>query len=175
MSCEIGSKRIEGGVMVKKQLSHVDSSGKLRMVDVSRKQTSRRSAQASCTVFTDADIPAPGTATHALDVLHAARIAGIQAAKQTANLIPLCHPISLDDIQVDVTKNAQGVSIQSTVVTVHHTGVEMEALTACAVAALSVVSSLLDLDPTAHIEDLVLLRKTGGKSGDWGRLVNDSV
>jgi cyclic pyranopterin phosphate synthase len=160
--------------MVKKQLSHVDSSGKLRMVDVSGKRTSRRSAQASCVVITEVEIPAPGTATHALDVLHAARIAGIQAAKQTANLIPLCHPLSLDDIQVDITKNARGVSIESTVVTVHHTGVEMEALTACAVAALSVVCSLQEIDPSARIEDLVLLRKTGGKSGDWGRLVSTS-
>ena len=116
--------------MVRKQLSHVDSSGKLRMVDVSRKRATRRSAQASCEVLTDAEIPSPGTATHALDVLHAARIAGIQAAKQTANLIPLCHPLSLDDIQVDITRNSRGVSIQSMVVTVHHTGVEMEALTA---------------------------------------------
>ena len=121
--------------MVKKQLSHVDSSGKLRMVDVSSKRATRRSAQASCVVVTQAEIPAPGTATHALDVLHAARIAGIQAAKQTANLIPLCHPLSLDDIQVDITPNPNGVSIESSVVTVHHTGVEMEALTACAVAA----------------------------------------
>jgi cyclic pyranopterin phosphate synthase len=158
--------------MAKKQLSHVDSSGKLRMVDVSAKQATRRTAQASCVVRTDAEIPAPGTATHALDVLHAARIAGIQAAKQTANLIPLCHPLSLHDVQVDVTKIAHGVNIQSTVVTVDHTGVEMEALTACAVAALSVVSSLLDLDPTARMDDLVLLRKTGGKSGEWGRLVD---
>ena len=158
--------------MVKKQLSHVDSSGKLRMVDVSAKRASRRSAQARCVVITEAEIPAPGTATHALDVLHAARIAGIQAAKQTANLIPLCHPLSLDDIQVDIAQNPNGVSIESMVVTVHNTGVEMEALTACAVAALSVVCSLHDIDPSARIENLVLLRKTGGKSGDWGRLVN---
>ena len=168
----MNSRQMKGVVMVKKQLSHVDSSGKLRMVDVSGKRATRRTAQASCVVRTNAEIPAPGTATHALDVLHAARIAGIQAAKQTANLIPLCHPLSLDDIHVDITKNENGVSIQSMVVTVHHTGVEMEALTACAVAALSVVSSLLDLDPTARIEDLVLLRKTGGKSGEWGRLVD---
>jgi len=94
------------------------------------------------------------------------------AAKQTAQLIPLCHPLNLDDIQVDVLINEHGVEIQSSVATVHQTGVEMEALTACAVAALSLLTSLLTVDHSARMDDLVLLRKSGGESGDWGRQVH---
>ncbi len=94
------------------------------------------------------------------------------AAKQTAQLIPLCHPVNLDDIQVDVLINEHGVEIQSSVATVHQTGVEMEALTACAVAALSLLTSLLAVDHSARMDDLVLLRKRGGESGDWGRQVH---
>jgi cyclic pyranopterin phosphate synthase len=109
-----------------------------------------------------------------VDPLHVARLAGIQAAKQTANLIPLCHPLDLNEIQVEVIPNEQYIAISATVAAVHRTGVEMEALTACAFAALSIVSSVVGVDPNAWIDDIVLLRKSGGKSGDWGRLVETS-
>ena len=107
-----------------------------------------------------------------VDPLHAARLAGIQAAKQTSNLIPLCHPLDLNQIQVDVAAAEGGFEVSSMVVTVNRTGVEMEALTACAFAALSLVTSLLDVDPSARIDELVLERKSGGKSGEWGRQVS---
>lgn len=152
--------------------SHVDAAGKLRMVDVSLKPATRRTSQASCLVVTDVDVA--GLKTDDIEPIHASRIAGIVAAKQTATLIPLCHPLNISDVQVDVSPAAQGLLIQAEVVTVDHTGVEMEALVACALTALSIVSSLLVDDPSAHIEDLVLLKKTGGKSGEWGRLVPPS-
>jgi cyclic pyranopterin phosphate synthase len=156
----------------KKPLSHVDSAGKLRMVDVTGKRSTLRRAHASCVVRTVADIGALGQRNDGVDPVHASRLAGIQAAKQTANIIPLCHPLNLNDIHVDIVANSQCIEISATVAAQHRTGVEMEALTACAFAALSIISSLVDLDPNAQIDDLVLLRKSGGKSGDWGRLVD---
>jgi cyclic pyranopterin phosphate synthase len=153
-----------------KPFTHVDTSGKLRMVDVSNKTPTRRTSHASCLVVTDVDVT--GRTFKELDPVHAARIAGILAAKQTATLIPLCHPINISDVQVDVTPVPKGLEIHAKIVTVDQTGVEMEALLACAMSALSIVSSLLGDDPSAHVEDLALLEKSGGKSGDWGRLVN---
>jgi cyclic pyranopterin phosphate synthase len=155
---------------VEKPFSHVDGDGKLRMVDITGKRPTLRKARASCTVRTVAGVV--GKVVNGLDVVHAARLAGIQAAKQTANLIPLCHPLNLSEIRVDILPNAVGVEVQTTVVTVHRTGVEMEALTACAFAALSVMNSLVEEDPHSRMEDLVLLRKSGGKSGEWGRSVD---
>jgi cyclic pyranopterin phosphate synthase len=153
-----------------KPFTHVDTSGKLRMVDVSNKTPTRRTSHASCLVVTDVDVT--GRTFKELDPVHASRIAGILAAKQTATLIPLCHPINISDVQVDVTPVPKGLEIHAKIVTVDQTGVEMEALLACAMSALSIVSSLLGDDPSAHVEDLALLEKSGGKSGDWGRLVN---
>jgi cyclic pyranopterin monophosphate synthase len=152
-----------------KPFTHVDVAGKLQMVDVSKKTATRRTAQASCLVVTDVDLFTRDAGE--IDPIHASRIAGILGAKQTATLIPLCHPLNISDVQVDVTPAPNGLAIQATVVTVDLTGVEMEALVACSMTALSIVSSLLDVDASAHIEDLVLLKKSGGKSGDWGRLV----
>ncbi|MGA2295430.1 MAG: cyclic pyranopterin monophosphate synthase MoaC [Acidimicrobiales bacterium] len=154
--------------------THVDSAGKLRMVDVSRKRPSKRQALASCVVTTVADVSTLGLSRNGVDPLHAARLAGIQGAKQTSNLIPLCHPLNVDQIHVEVVVRPGQIAISATVGATHRTGVEMEALTACAIAALSIVGSLRRVDPNAQIDDLVLLRKTGGKSGDWGRLVDDS-
>jgi cyclic pyranopterin phosphate synthase len=151
------------------EFSHVDGSGKIRMVDVSDKPSTRRSASAACVILTTADLSGDNPEFEGLEMVHSARLAGILAAKQTAQLIPLCHPLNLDDIQVDVLANAHGVEIRSSVATVHQTGVEMEALTACAVAALSLLTSLLAVDRRARMDDLVLLRKSGGRSGDWGR------
>ena len=151
------------------EFSHVDASGKIRMVDVSDKPTTRRSATAGCLILTSADLSSRGSGSDGLEMIHSARLAGILAAKRTALLIPLCHPLNLDDIQVEVSATAGGVEIRSSVTTVHQTGVEMEALTACAVTALSLLTSLLATDRHARMEDLVLLKKSGGRSGDWGR------
>ncbi len=151
--------------------THLDGDGRLRMVDVSDKSPTRRSAQASCVVRSTVDVfSLPATAS-GLDPVFAARLAGIQAAKRTAQLIPLCHPLNLNDVQVEVTSEEVGVLVRSTVVTVNRTGVEMEALTACAFAALSLVNALVVLDERAAFEDLVLESKTGGKSDDWGRQI----
>jgi cyclic pyranopterin monophosphate synthase len=154
-----------------KPFSHLDAKGKLRMVDVSRKSPTRRKSHASCHVTTTVNVFDKKTEADEVDLVHAARIAGILAAKQTSQLIPLCHPLNISDVKVDVTPTSVGLEIHAKVVTVDLTGVEMEALVACAVTALSIVSSLLAEDPLARVEDLVLLRKSGGKSGDWGRLV----
>lgn len=151
------------------EFSHVDEGGKIRMVDVTDKPSTRRSAVAQCQIVTSADLSGAATGSDAPAMIHSARLAGILAAKQTAQLIPLCHPLNLDDIQVDVIDTADGVTIQSSVATIHQTGVEMEALTACAVAALSLQASLLAIDPRVRMDDLVVLRKSGGRSGDWGR------
>jgi cyclic pyranopterin monophosphate synthase len=152
-----------------KPFAHVDAGGKLRMVDVSKKAPTRRTSHASCVVVTPLDLT--GRMFEGFDPIHASRVAGILAAKQTATLIPLCHPLSISDVQVDVVPVSNGLEIHAKIVTVDQTGVEMEALVACAMTALSVVSSLLGEDPSAHVEDLILLKKSGGKSGDWGRLV----
>ncbi len=157
--------------MDQKRFSHVDGTGKMRMVDVSRKRATLRNAQASCVVRTQVDPWSLVAGADGVDPLHAARLAGIQAAKQTSTLIPLCHPLNLEQVLVEVTPDDSGFTVTSSVVTVNRTGVEMEALTACAFAGLSLVTSLLDRDPLASIDDVVLERKSGGKSGDWGRQV----
>ena len=156
------------------QFSHVDKRGRLRMVDISEKSPTQRRAVASCVVHTIVDITTLAPHASGVDPLHAARLAGIQAAKQTSSLIPLCHPLDLNDIHVEVTPGPSEVTVVATVAALHRTGVEMEALTACAVAGLSVLNSLVDADPHARMDDLVLLRKSGGKSGPWGRLVASS-
>lgn len=161
--------------MAEKRFSHVDGTGKMRMVDVSRKRPTLRTAQASCVVHTTALDIADVSHPDGIDPLHAARLAGIQAAKQTANLIPLCHPLDLNQILVDVTATSGGFMVSATIVTVSRTGVEMEALTACAVCALSLIGSIKRTDPNARIDDLVIDRKSGGKSGDWGRDVAPST
>jgi cyclic pyranopterin phosphate synthase len=157
--------------MAEQQFSHLDGDGKLRMVDITSKEATLRVAQASCLVVSRIDAASLGPSANGFDVIHAARLAGIQAAKRTAELIPLCHPLNLNDIKVDVLAHPQGLEIRAEVVTVNRTGVEMEALTACSFAALSIVSSLVEADPDVRFEELVLLRKSGGKSGDWGRSV----
>jgi cyclic pyranopterin phosphate synthase len=142
------------------------------MVDVTNKRATKRRAFASCVVDTVADVTSLEPNSTGVDPWHAARLAGIHAAKRTSWLIPLCHPLSLSDIHVEVTPHDGRVEISATVTALERTGVEMEALTACAVAALSVIDSLLELDPLARMDNLVLLSKSGGKSGPWGRLVD---
>jgi cyclic pyranopterin monophosphate synthase len=151
-------------------LTHLDGRGRARMVDVSAKARTRRLAMARCVVVTTTEATAAlAERRTGLDVIETARVAGVQAAKQTAALIPLCHPILVDRVKVEIALRPGRVEIGATAEIVERTGVEMEALTACAISALSVVKAALDLDPGAHVEDLTLWRKTGGRSGDWER------
>ena len=151
--------------------SHVDGNGRLRMVDVSRKRRSLRKAWARCLVVTDVKLVNIECRPDGLNVEHVARVAGVLAAKRTAEIIPLCHTLHLSDVNVELVELETGVEVSSSVIATESTGVEMEALTACAFAALSILDALRALDPDARIDDLVLLRKEGGKSGSWGRLV----
>ena len=108
-------------------------------------------------------------ASDGLNVVEGARFAGIQAAKQTSSLIPLCHPIRIDGVRVDVTVDVHRIEISAITEIVERTGVEMEALTACAVAALTLVTALIEVDPEASVEELTLWHKSGGRSGNWER------
>jgi cyclic pyranopterin phosphate synthase len=155
-----------------RKFTHITGSGKAKMVDVSRKRPSKRRASASCLVRTTAPNDALSSSSNGVDQTLVAQLAGIMAAKKTAELIPLCHPVGLGAIEVELTWVEVGVEITATISAVDRTGVEMEALTACAIAALSVIDSIVDVDPNAQMDDLVLLSKSGGKSGPWGRLVD---
>jgi len=157
--------------MADPSFSHLDGDGKIKMVDVTDKEPTRRTAEASAAVITSATFASLETSPNGFDPIFGARLAGIQAAKRTANLIPLCHPLTLHDVQVHIAPLEGGYEVRTQVVTVNRTGVEMEALTACSFAALALVSSLIGADPQARFEDVVLLRKSGGRSGDWGRMV----
>jgi len=151
--------------------THLDSAGHARMVDVTEKQPTARSATASGFVRCSARVVAAlrdGT-TPKGDVLAVARIAGIQAAKRTAELLPLAHVIGVHGAQVDLEIVDDGVQIEATVRTADRTGVEMEAFTAVSVTALALVDMVKGLDKSITIENIALLRKTGGKSGDWVR------
>jgi cyclic pyranopterin phosphate synthase len=154
--------------------SHINAEGKLRMVDVSNKRPTRRQAQASCRVLTVADIDALEPRRDGLDPRHAARVAGVLAAKRTSELIPLCHSLNLNDVDVEIVTREGRVDISATVTATQRTGVEMEALSACALAALTIVNALRRMDPNARVDDLALLRKEGGRSGTWGRTVPNS-
>jgi cyclic pyranopterin phosphate synthase len=153
------------------KFTHIASDGRARMVDVSDKRPSKRRATAQCLVRTTASRETLVATADDLDPMLSAKLAGIMAAKRTSDLIPLCHPLQLGTIDVELAWEKDGVSISATIAAVDRTGVEMEALTACAIAALSIIGSLIHVDPTAQIDDLVLLSKTGGKSGAWGRSV----
>jgi cyclic pyranopterin monophosphate synthase len=149
-----------------KKLSHYDEAGKASMVDVSAKQDSRRTATASAFVELSAAVLAALPSNPKGNPLEVARIAGIQAAKRTSELIPMCHPLSLThvDVQADVAEG--GVRITATAATTGPTGVEMEALTAATVAALTVYDMTKALDKGIVIRNVQLESKTGGKSGD---------
>jgi cyclic pyranopterin phosphate synthase len=140
------------------------------MVDVMSKALTRRVALARCAVVTEADaVKVLAEAPDGLNVVEGARFAGIQAAKQTSSLIPLCHPIRIDGVRVELTVDAHRIEISAVTEIVERTGVEMEALTACAVAALTLVAALIDVDPHASVEELTLWHKSGGRSGNWER------
>jgi cyclic pyranopterin phosphate synthase len=156
------------------KLSHVDAEGRARMVDVSSKEESHRVARAAGTIrMKAATLDAiRGNQIAKGDVLGVARLAGVMAAKRTAELIPLCHPLPLHDIDVRLTLDANlpGIRVEATSQTVARTGVEMEAMTAVAVALLTVYDMAKAIDREMVIGDIVLLAKTGGKSGPWSRL-----
>jgi cyclic pyranopterin monophosphate synthase len=152
-------------------LSHLDADGRARMVDVGRKERTARTARAACLVVCSpetARMVAAGELPKG-DVGAVARIAGIQAAKRTADLLPLCHSIALTAVDVDVTMDAQAgeISVVATARATDRTGVEMEALTAAAVAALAVYDMVKSVERGAVITNLRLLEKTGGQGGDW--------
>jgi cyclic pyranopterin phosphate synthase len=151
------------------KLSHYDSAGRARMADVSAKQATRREAVASAFVAMSPDVVAALSRNPKGDPLEVARIAGIQAAKRTAELIPMCHPVPLTNVDLDVEVTVTGVAIRAVARTTAVTGVEMEALTAAAIAALTVYDMCKALDKGIEIQHVVLESKSGGKSGDYAR------
>jgi cyclic pyranopterin phosphate synthase len=151
------------------KLSHFDESGQAVMVDVGAKQPSRRTATASAFVELSAAVLAALPDNPKGDPLEVARFAGIQAAKRTSELIPMCHPLALTHIDVQAQIHGTGVRITATAATVGPTGVEMEALTAAAVAALTIYDMTKALDKSIVIRNIQLESKSGGKSGDYAR------
>jgi cyclic pyranopterin phosphate synthase len=151
------------------RLSHYDEAGQASMVDVSGKQPTRRTATASAFVELSAEVIQALPANPKGNPLEVARFAGIQAAKRTAELIPMCHPLRLTHVDVQAVIEGDGVLITATVATVGVTGVEMEALTAASVAALTVYDMTKALDKAIVIRNVQLESKTGGKSGDYAR------
>jgi cyclic pyranopterin phosphate synthase len=153
------------------RLTHVDETGAARMVDVSEKQASRREAVATGRVLVSPTVVAllRGEGVPKGDALGVARVAGIMAAKRTPDLVPLCHPLAISGVTVDLVVTDEAVEITATVRTTDRTGVEMEALTSVSVAALTVVDMVKAVDKAAVITDVRVETKTGGKSGDWSR------
>jgi cyclic pyranopterin monophosphate synthase len=152
-----------------KKLSHYDGAGRARMIDVSGKSATRREAEASAFVAMKPDVLAALPTNPKGDPLEVARIAGIMAAKRTAELIPMCHPLPLARVDVDVRVCENGVAITSKVATTAETGVEMEALVAVSVSALTVYDMCKGADKSIEIREIVLERKSGGKSGEYRR------
>ena len=154
-----------------KKLSHINEDGNAHMVDVSDRAITQRSARASGKVVLSKSVLsliAEGK-TPKGDVLATARIAGIMGAKKTPELIPLCHPISISSVNVDLEIVADGVKIYSTVTISDRTGVEMEALTAVSIAALTIIDMTKALDPGATITNVQVDEKDGGRNGHWKR------
>jgi len=151
------------------KLSHYDKAGRARMVDVSGKSASKREAEASGFVAVRPAVLAALPSNPKGDPLEVARIAGIMAAKRTSELIPLCHPLPLARVDVDVRVCENGFAVASKVTTTAETGVEMEALVAVSVAALTLYDMLKAADKGIEIREIVLERKSGGKSGEYRR------
>lgn len=152
------------------QLSHYDSAGQPRMVDVGDKTVTRREAEASAFVELSAAVIAALPKNPKGNPLEIARFAGIQAAKRTAELIPMCHPLPLNFVDVAVQVQQDGVLIRATVASEGKTGVEMEAMTAASVAALTIYDMCKALDKAIVIREVALERKSGGKSGNYRRM-----
>jgi cyclic pyranopterin monophosphate synthase len=157
--------------MPDRHLTHIDPLGRARMVDVTPKDPTHRRAVARCKVTMEPETvnKIVANAMSKGDVLAVARIAGIQAAKQTAHLIPLCHPLLIGSVLINFTLGDDHVAIEAHVDCVDRTGVEMEAMTACSVAALTVYDMCKSADKSMVIGDLALWEKTGGKSGPYRR------
>jgi cyclic pyranopterin phosphate synthase len=151
--------------------THIDATGAARMVDVSAKDVSVRTATATAQVLVSAEVVEllRRDGLPKGDALGVARIAGIMAAKRTPDLIPLCHPIALHSVTVDLAVTDETIEITATARTADRTGVEMEALTAVAVAGLAVIDMVKGVDPGASIASMSVLEKTGGVHGDWLR------
>jgi cyclic pyranopterin monophosphate synthase len=152
-----------------KKLSHYNAAGEVSMVDVSAKKTSNRTASAQAFIRMPAKVIAMLPNNKKGDPLQVARIAGIAGAKKTAELIPLCHQIPLSHVAVDFETRENGIRIIATATSTAQTGVEMEALTAAAIAALTIYDMTKALDKSMEIEEVYLLEKTGGKSGTYRR------
>jgi cyclic pyranopterin phosphate synthase len=157
--------------MTQPGLTHIDESGHARMVDVAGKDVTARQARATGRVLLSAAAIAAlrGGEVPKGDALAVARIAGIQGAKRTPDLVPLCHPIAVHSVTVDLTVADDAVLIEATVRTADRTGVEMEALTSVTVAALALIDMVKAIDPAAVISDVRVEEKTGGKTGTWRR------
>ncbi|HXU15337.1 MAG TPA: cyclic pyranopterin monophosphate synthase MoaC [Terriglobales bacterium] len=155
-----------------KKLSHYDDSGSARMVDVSAKNRTAREAEASAFVAMSSQVLQSLTSNPKGDPLETARLAGIMAAKKTSELIPLCHPLPLSHVDVKLRQCENGIAVSSRVRTTAETGVEMEALVAASIAALTVYDMCKALDKGIEIRDVMLERKSGGKSGDYIRKKN---
>ena len=173
-----GSTQIQGALaaqdidfspMPNRGLTHVDPLGRARMVDVTPKEPTHRRAIARCKVrmLPETTVKIARNAINKGDVLGAARIAGIQAAKRTAELIPLCHPLLVGAVALNFTIGDDFVEVETQVEAVDRTGVEMEAMTACAVAALTIYDMCKSADRSMVVEELCLWEKTGGRSGVW--------
>ncbi|MBM3688911.1 MAG: cyclic pyranopterin monophosphate synthase MoaC [Actinobacteria bacterium] len=151
--------------------THLDDSGAARMVDVTGKEVTVRSATATGRVLVSGEVISllRGPGVPKGDALAIARIAGIQAAKRTPELVPLCHPLAIHGVTVDVMVGDDHVAIEATVRTADRTGVEMEALTSVSVAALALIDMVKAVDPAAVITDVMLVEKSGGRRGHWAR------
>jgi len=153
------------------EFSHVDETGAARMVDVSGKDVTARTATATGRVVITPEVVGllRGGGVPKGDALAVARIAGIMAAKRTPDLVPLCHPIAVHGVAVELEVRDDAVTIEATVRTADRTGVEMEALTCVVVAGLALVDMVKAVDPAAVITDVLVVEKTGGKTGTWRR------
>ena len=152
-------------------LSHINDKGEANMVDTSGKEATTRIATASGKVTMKAEVlnAISSGQTPKGDVLATARIAGIMGAKKTSELIPLCHPIALNKVEIELKIESDGVAILATAKTTDRTGVEMEALTAVSVTGLTLIDMIKAMDPHAAISDVQVEAKSGGKTGDWKR------
>ncbi|HEY6318701.1 MAG TPA: cyclic pyranopterin monophosphate synthase MoaC [Acidimicrobiia bacterium] len=156
------------------EFTHLDPLGRARMVDVTAKEATHRRAVARCRIHMEPET-ASQIASGAIskgDVLAVARVAGIQAAKQTSNLLPLCHPLLVGAVYVNFRIEESHVEVEAQVDTVDRTGVEMEALTSAAVAALTIYDMCKSVDRGMVISELALWEKAGGRSGHWRRAVD---
>ena len=157
-----------------KRLSHYDRAGRAKMVNVSAKAVTKREAQASAFVLLRRSVIKALPKNPKGDPLEVARLAGIMAAKRTADLIPMCHPLPLSHVDVTMRLCENGIAVTSKVITNAVTGVEMEALVAASVAALTVYDMCKALDKGIEIREIVLEHKSGGKSGDYTRVRKDT-